>query len=908
MANIDFAELAATLLRDAPRLVRQWLPNGKLEGREWCVGSVKGDKGRSFKVNIDKGTWADFAGTERGGDLISLYKEIHQLPSMLDAAKALAGVQDPSPKSSYTPKTQEIKDVIEVIPANLEIPKLNLEGFTYTKSWKYKDAEGQLIYVVQRYDSADGKKEIRPWRMVNGKLSSKQLPKPRPLYNLHEIARDKSKPIMIVEGEKAASAATVFGSYIPTTWPMGAQNVQTADWSALKDRPEVLIIPDADEAGLEAARWLGEHLGRVQKVGRISVVDTRKKPKGWDIADDADAKIPAKETGDFIRANVLSYEQFVARVFPENKPFMTEARESPSINDLDPIGVDQGPNPQIVKEANYENDLLINTYFRFLGFKNDRFFFYIYKTGQVIDMNSKMLGEEAHLVMLAPPDYWKETFENNFKAARVALVSISQEIRFNPRKVRKLGIWMDDEIPLAHLGEFIMTPETVMPLRRYKSRFVYEYSEHRVEFDELAPVATVRQATQLIEACSGSNWIEPTYGKILAGWMFMSLMCASVRWRSHLYIIGPAGSGKTWLLDNVVDKFFREFKLKAAGSSTEASIRQGLSNNMIPVIFDEAEAEDVNANMRRKAIFELARFASAATEDTPIVKGTSSANGGAREFFIRSPFLFASINASMDYADESRTTFLKLAPFDKDTNTRYKFKEHEYFVRKIMTRNYTCSMMRRAIQVLPLISESYELFVDALLQEIAADARQAEQMSYYVTGCWFLENDGPPKIEDAIRYVKGFVQTTNDRRNILSSEEKLISMISQIKIECDMNGRTVKRTVGELALLAQKFGKHEDSDKHYENAAIALKRAGMMVDNENSPYRFYVLNESTVVRAGLFGSSFYPTWDKVLSRVKGAKEHHDTRFLGSQGPSVSFPLKAFIGDINEFKKTLDNPF
>jgi hypothetical protein len=244
---------------------------------------------------------------------------------------------------------------------------------------------------------------------------------------------------------------------------------------------------------------------------------------------------------------------------------------------------------------------------------------------------------------------------------------------------------------------------------------------------------------------------------------------------------------------------------------------------------------------------------------------------------------------------------LKLAPIPNDVETRKKFKSHEMLVRRTMNEDYTCGMLRRAVRFLPQILTTYEIMVDVILMEMAKDAREAEQMSYYMTGLWYLENDHEPSVDEAVSYVEKFRAVSENRRTMLSSEEKLVSMISQIKIDCDMRGRVVKRTVGELAMLAQMYNKGDDLDKDYENAHLALMRAGLKVDNARQPYRFYIFNESTIVRSGLYGSSFYPSWDKVLSRVKNAKEHGDESYLGLHGPSVSIPLKSFIGEKNNEK-------
>lgn len=76
---INFAALADALLERAEALLAQWLPEGHLVGHEWECGSLRGNAGKSCKVNVRTGAWADFASGEQGGDLVSLYAAIHGL-------------------------------------------------------------------------------------------------------------------------------------------------------------------------------------------------------------------------------------------------------------------------------------------------------------------------------------------------------------------------------------------------------------------------------------------------------------------------------------------------------------------------------------------------------------------------------------------------------------------------------------------------------------------------------------------------------------------------------------------------------------------------------------------------------------------------------------------------------------
>jgi len=91
--RIDFAGVNAVALRNLPALLSRWLPDGRVEGREWsCRNPRRADRhAGSFKINLRTGRWADFASGDKGGDVVSLCAFLHNL-SQVEAARRLAGM------------------------------------------------------------------------------------------------------------------------------------------------------------------------------------------------------------------------------------------------------------------------------------------------------------------------------------------------------------------------------------------------------------------------------------------------------------------------------------------------------------------------------------------------------------------------------------------------------------------------------------------------------------------------------------------------------------------------------------------------------------------------------------------------------------------------------------------------
>jgi putative DNA primase/helicase len=89
--RLDFPAIARAALPHLPELCRRWLPGGRLVGRNWICGSLRGERGRSCRVSLATGRWADFSTGETGGDAIDLCAAIHRL-SPREAAERLAGM------------------------------------------------------------------------------------------------------------------------------------------------------------------------------------------------------------------------------------------------------------------------------------------------------------------------------------------------------------------------------------------------------------------------------------------------------------------------------------------------------------------------------------------------------------------------------------------------------------------------------------------------------------------------------------------------------------------------------------------------------------------------------------------------------------------------------------------------
>lgn len=286
--HLNFEGLAAALLDRANEYLPTWLPGGRPIGREYTCGDLRGGPGDSCKVNMTTGLWADFASGEQGGDLISLYAAVEGIKQG-EAAKRLADQISfrLTPDDRIRPAAPAAVEHELVRPPTgtprpaLEHPKHGVPAAW----WGYKDAQGELLFYIARYD-APGGKQIVPWAWsaTTNRWVMRGWPPPRPLYGLDLLAARPDAPVMVVEGEKAADAAREMAgrTYVVVTWPNGAKAMDKADWTPLYGR-KVLIWPDADEPGTNAGRRVAAILA--PHCPEVKIIQPDDRNNGWDAAD-----------------------------------------------------------------------------------------------------------------------------------------------------------------------------------------------------------------------------------------------------------------------------------------------------------------------------------------------------------------------------------------------------------------------------------------------------------------------------------------------------------------------------------------------------------------------------------------------------------------------------------------------
>ena len=763
-------------LSRAESLLREWLPDGRKEGTEWRCGGLQGGKGRSLSISLATGAWTDHATSDKGGDLVSLYAAIHST----NYAEACRAIESNIGLHRSSPVIENTNDwnLVRSVPENAPSPT-----FTHYKHgkpssvWQYRNPDGTTFGYVARFDTNEGKQILPLTYRDNGTSRDwrwKGFEGNRPLYLIHRVKPDGR--IIIVEGEKCANAlADLLPNENVISWQGGAKAIKFADWSTIKGR-DVLVWPDNDEQGIEAAKHLRRILGQKCRI----LTPPTDKPKKWDCAD-------AIEEG-------FDCEEFV------------NSLEEPGETDDDATGLP----------------------FDILGVSDDHYH-YLPHNGNMIVKITASGHTKQNMMRIAPLQVWEDQFPGSsnvdWDAAVNSLINNSQRMpQFDPKRIRGRGCWIDDESVVFHAGNRLIVNGQPTAIHKFKTKNIYAAKQGLNLYD--GEPATAADGDKLITLCRSLSWKTDLDGFILAGWLALSPISGVLHWRPHIWITGPSGTGKTWVFDNIVKDVAGDMVLAVQSNTTEAGIRCSLGSDSIPVIFDEAEAENAAAAHRIDKVMELARQASS-EGSSGIVKGT--ATGGSITHYVRSMFLFSSIGvSSVKKADTSRISSIELVK----SNSADQFAHVKQLWREsVMTPKFGEKIRARSIKNADTIRHNASIFSDAAAITLG-DKRAGDQIGALIAGAHSLVHDQKINLDQACDLVSmldlsSLMPESADADEQLCLAHLMGSVINQGSNPMRVSDAVSKALGGDseaLAVVARHGMKIIDGELYVANSGPELER------------------------------------------------------------------------------------
>ncbi len=818
------------------------------------------DTHASLKVSESKQVYSCFVCGDKAGDSIAFLMALKY--SFHDAVAEIQGTQP----TEFKPKKSKQSTWTQIQPTHLPNEIRHYKYGIPNKYWTYKNADGSVNGYTCRFDTPEGK-EVLPYVFATDGSRSEWrwlgFSKPRPLYNLDKIINNPEKTIVVVEGEKTADACQILLPHvIVTTWIGGAKAIHHTDWSPLKNR-KIVLWPDNDVPGFDAMQVI-EKLAEAEVTKWIN--NPTDAPKHWDVAD---ADWNSEQAIEYVRANITDKPKYLITQEPEPVA-------PPIITELPPPATSSGMTSYL-------------DFFKPLGFEKidtgvNKYWFFVYSSKTLVGLTASQMSK-SNLMMLANLQFWEQQFPSKTTgmsndAAINWIINISNNIGiFSEKRIRGRGVWIDGNNVVIHAGDRLIVNGVSKDFNQHKSKYIYEVGGE-LGFDTANPLTT-KEAHKFIEILSLANWERDIGAHLFAGWCVIAPFCGALKWRPHIWLTGAAGTGKSWILENLLRRVLGVSALAVQGEATEPGIRQLLQHDALPVVFDEAEGENKRDQDRMQAVLSLMRGASSSNGGI-IAKGSSG--GVAKTYSIRSCFAFSSIVVQVaQQADRTRISVLSLVK-KEGVNYENKWKQMQQMYYETINDDYCARLRARGIELLPIILKNAEVFSTAAASELS-NQRTGDQMGILLAGAYSLYSKELVTYEKAIEWIKSKDWSEERGHEGTRDELSLIShLMEQItRVETGSNG-VQERTIGELFQTA----KGTITDIVYKPEAISrLARLGMKYDNDY----IVISNSADWIKKALSTTAWGRNHNKILMRIEGAEAVDSVRFAsGSTTRAVRIPF------------------
>ncbi|MBI2792798.1 MAG: toprim domain-containing protein [Gammaproteobacteria bacterium] len=324
-------DIVGLLNQNVDRVIRHLLPNGNRKGKEWCVGSVDGETGKSLKICLEgdkTGIWFDFAAGQ-GGDLLNLWCDCRNL-SIREAIleiKQWLGITSPA----FEPQKRSnwVKPVFKnetslvynsaVARYLMEERKLKLETLN---KFQIMEAKNQIVFPYYM----DNELILIKYRLLDKKTMWTSSDSEPCLFGWQAVSK-AARILALVEGEIDAMTLEQYNlGFAVLSVPFGGGKGAKQQWIENEfDRitvfDEIFLCLDNDPEGHVATNELIERLGRHRcRIVQLPYKDANECLKNGVTSDEMKKCFENAKTldPDELKPASLYIEQVIKEFYPTN--------------------------------------------------------------------------------------------------------------------------------------------------------------------------------------------------------------------------------------------------------------------------------------------------------------------------------------------------------------------------------------------------------------------------------------------------------------------------------------------------------------------------------------------------------------------------------------------------------------
>lgn len=422
---------------------------------------------------------------------------------------------------------------------------------------------------------------------------------------------------------------------------------------------------------------------------------------------------------------------------------------------------------------------------------------------------------------------------------------------------RRVGVWKTANGQLVvNSSELWMADGTVLEHGIHEGKVYPACGD--IGFGPTTAEATSEDVNQILAAFNAQQWLNPMAGELILGFVGIAVVSTALRRRPHVLITGPAGCGKSTILE-AVHGLLGNLAYACTGPQSFAGYYQSLGGTSKAVINDEFEGSSGRRNP--SDALEVARMSYSLQEgDEGIVRGTVSGQAKSYRFF--SPFIAAAVSPGM----------MQPADLTRWVNLETKGKAEGPRLSEAQAREIGPKLARLFINRWSVFQASEEVVRQCILNS-GGDGRMADTVGTLLASYWTFVSDKPATASDA-EFLVGMLGikeriSVHQVSDELQCLEALSSKVASFKV---MDGNAV---VSRHLSVAQAIELVCKDPRGQQAVAMSLAQMGLRVVFRNGKWSLYVASSHTHQELRkLFAGTKWATggWSLVLRRLPGGEE------------------------------------
>lgn len=377
-------------------------------------------------------------------------------------------------------------------------------------------------------------------------------------------------------------------------------------------------------------------------------------------------------------------------------------------------------------------------------------------------------------------------------AAEHVIEMASKPGRFDESRVRGAGVWRDGERVIVNTGSAVFDSKTGAPVSR-SGQFIY-VDNATLRFQASAQPSNSSDGSTLVKLLSAWEFESRAHILRLIGHLGLSYIAGTLEFRTHGFIYGENGAGKTKLLSILSDLMCLENHLT---STSPAGLRSALNYSSRCVLIDEQEPD---ASVLSRNIEFLRRCSSGNTELMSDVEFKK------HYFRTSSSALIAGTTVPEMKHNADGVRFL-LYPLGRLELKKIPEEISGDYCKKMGPR-----YAARMFQNMEKFKQSCEIFNDVIC---AKSARSAQVVGPILAAAWILLNDDLPSKNQAKAFADELESSDVVQRIDEATDDKQIRDCILDFICLDKNNKLHSQNTAKIIDIAKSDGVNADIARNW---------------------------------------------------------------------------------------------